>query len=156
MVISTVLERSYRRSLTRIDRLFITVITPVMPQEKPWGHASWAQATGTPGLMATGGGGKPCHAARSQPISMSQAASSRRPHLLLSVAEVLPSAGIRMLHRPRELGGAALGSRISAQAAQVRGRAMGHTRPRRGRQRDNGTAATGRKVAWPQGLCYDR
>lgn len=48
MVISSVLERSYRCSLTRINQLFISVFRPVLPQEEPQGHTSQAHTVGTP------------------------------------------------------------------------------------------------------------
>lgn len=54
MVISSVLEESYCCSLTRINQLFISVIIPTLPQEKPQGHAGWAHSTGTPRLAGSG------------------------------------------------------------------------------------------------------
>jgi len=48
VVISSVLERSYSCSLTRINQLFISVFRPPLPQEEPRGHTGRAHTMGTP------------------------------------------------------------------------------------------------------------
>lgn len=70
MVISSVLEGSYCSSFTRINQLFISVIIPALPREKPRGHAGWAHTTGTWRPLQHG------QAARSQPSSIGRDATS--------------------------------------------------------------------------------